>query len=272
MIGIEKPTFLYLRKQLGTIPQHIADGLKSSENPAEYIKIHCQEKLQGFGNAAWVKMVYYEEYTELLRYFQYQQHILSLSVDDMLVLYRDRMKHTTNVSRAELAVRRYLQTQDINDLALVPETEINEYCSRVMEKVGDFWIPKEHKKRQGELYTTNASMIRDPNPSFSLYRICVYKQHVPVQKVTVLDKIDCEMIRIPAQKSHFMTNTTIKMILQQVNTTNKICFIANSIQDRNRLVYLPHWIYANVSIVQGYATCISRMFKRYTFEYYVTYI
>lgn len=252
----------------------MAEELKNSPDPALFVKEHLQDKLVGLDTLEWVKMIYYEEYTLLLKRYQYNQKILSLPVNKMLQLFHRKHEDIQDefyagpVDRCTLALRAYLVSQDIQDLYTVPTEEMQIFMSKLewMEKVGDFWVPKTSYKRRG-LQSTSADVIRDPYPSFSLYRMCVYRRKAerPI-KVNILDKLDEEMIRIPIH-THFLTNAMIKVIRE--SPLNKVCFITNSKTELKKATQLEHFIYSNLTIVQGYALCVSRVVQKKSLVYFI---
>jgi len=274
IIGLEKPSYLYIRKNIGTISQSMAEDLKNSSDPALFVKMHLQDKLVGLDTLEWVKMVYYEEYTILLKRYQYNQNILSLPVNKMLQLFQRNQEDIRDefyagpMDRCTLALRAYLVSQDVYDLSAVPTEEMEKFMSKLdwMEKVGDFWVPKTSYKRR-TLQSTSTDVIRDPYPSFSLYRMCVYRRKaVFPEKVTILEKLDQEMIRIPIH-THFLTNAMIKLIRE--SPLNKVCFITNSKTELKKATQLEHFIYSNVTIAEGYALCISRVVAKKSLIYFI---
>jgi len=257
--------------------------MDASDDPIEFIKKRLPGKL--IGSHDWIKSVYYDDYNKLLARFQYNQsmmnqpihHIGELSstpVDPVLtladeyyecpksstVLFDNRITLTT---RALLAVRNYIMSQDVFDLSVVPtvETETVMKCLPFMEKIGSYWVTKKDMNRERPMLTKDIHILRDPLPSFCLYRLIVW-QTVSLDRPEVkcvFERNDMYAIDVATE---FLTDKTIRGL----RSATKILFITSN-------ATLPHFMFTDLTRVQAYALAIIRHFKnrkRFEFYYYNT--
>lgn len=176
--------------------------------------------------------------------------------------------HVVSISiRAILSIRSYIFSQDIQDLRTAPIEEIETVFSHIpfMEKVGSFWVPVDVSNR---IRTARIDIPTDATPSFGLYRMLVspiYYQHPP-PAVLVVDQapVNSVMIRLP--DDFLIPSTCTKIQACQYNPCN-IVFQTNSIEEEKRVQNLPHFVFSNLTRIQGYATAIRALFAERSFMF-----
>ena len=162
--------------------------------------------------------------------------------------------------RAILSVRAYISSQDVHDLRSAPleETEIIFSNLPFMEKVGSFWVPINVSNR---IRTSRMDIPTDASPSFGLYRMLISPLHYQNQPphVCVADQAPLNSIIIQLPDDFLIPSIKKKIQTCQYNTCC-IVFHTISIEDEKRIQVLPHFVFSNLTRIQGYATAIRTLF------------
>ena len=172
----------------------------------------------------------------------------------------DNSQAITVSIRAILSVRTYIFSQDIYDLRTAPTEEVETVFSNLpfMEKVGSFWVPVNVSNR---IRTTRMDIPIDSLPSFGLYRMLIspiYYQHPP-PTVTLTEKVPENSLIIRLPDDFLLPSMCTKIQACQFNTI-QIVFQTNSVEEEKRILSLPHFVFSNLTRIQGYAAAIRTLF------------